>query len=144
MTKILVVDDKELILYSLSKMLRQGGADVTTATNGQDALREMQNASYDICFLDVQLPDANGMDLMKTFRELSPTTSVIIMTALCLNNEQQKYLHSHNCRYLPKPFELDQVQSVIAEITGNTIIASRAEPSPLGEQLPGQGAAPVE
>jgi CheY-like chemotaxis protein len=142
MTKILVVDDKELILYSLSKMLRQGGAEVTTATNGKDALREIQNASYNICFLDVQLPDANGIELMKTFRELSPATSIIIMTALCLNNEQQEYLHSHHCHYLPKPFELDQVQSVIAEISNHTI-SSGAEPSPPEEQLPGQSMTPV-
>jgi two-component system OmpR family response regulator len=126
MTKILLVDDEELILYSLSKMLRHGGADVTTVTNGKGALREMQGASYDLCFLDVQLPDANGLELMKTFRELSPKTSIIIMTALGLTNEQQHYLHNQNCLYLPKPFELDQVQSLVSEITGKHNIASGA------------------
>ena len=126
MMKILLVDDKELVLYSLSKMLRHGGADVTTVTNGKGALREMQGASYDLCFLDVQLPDANGLELMKTFRQLSPTTSIIIMTALCLTNEQQQYLRTHNCHYLPKPFELDQVQALVAEITGKHNLASGA------------------
>jgi two-component system NtrC family response regulator len=126
MTKILLVDDKELILYSLSRMLRHGGADVTAVTNGKDALREIQRSSYDICFLDVQLPDANGLELMKQFRKLSPTTSIIIMTALCLNNEQLQSLRSYNCHYLPKPFELDQVQSLIAELTGHNNIASGA------------------
>lgn len=126
MTKILLVDDKELILYSLSRIIRHGGADVTTVTNGKDALREIQRSSYDICFLDVQLPDANGMELMRTFRELSPTTSIIIMTALCLNNEQLQALRSHDCHYLPKPFELDQVHALVAEITGKHNIASGA------------------
>ncbi len=96
MTKILLVDDKELILYSLSKTLRHGGADVITVTNGKDALREIQGSCYDICFLDVQLPDANGLELMKTFRELSPKTIIIIMAALCLTNEQQRYLYNQN------------------------------------------------
>jgi len=122
--KILLVDDKELILYSLSKLLRQSGADVTTVANGQDALREFQSSSYDLCFLDVQLPDSNGIDLIKVFRELSPATSIIIMTSLCLNSEQQQYLSSNNCRYLPKPFELDQVQSLVAEISRQHNIAS--------------------
>jgi len=106
-----------LILYSLSKLLRQSGADVTTVANGQDALREFQSASYDLCFLDVQLPDSNGMDLIKLFRELSPATSIIIMTSLSLDSEQQQYLSSNHCYYLPKPFELDQVQSLVAEIS---------------------------
>jgi len=126
MTKILLVDDKELILYSLSKTLRNRGVDVTTATNGKDALREIQSSFYDICFLDVQLPDANGLELMKTFRELSPGTSIIIMTALCLDNEQQQSLRAHDCHYLPKPFELDQVQSLIAEISNNPAAVVKA------------------
>jgi len=124
--KILLVDDKELILYSLSKTLRNGGADVTTARNGKDALREIQCYSYDVCFLDVQLPDANGLELMKTFQKLSSGTSIIIMTALCLNNEQLQSLRAHDCHYLPKPFELDQVQSLIAAISGKHLIASGA------------------
>jgi len=126
MMKILLVDDKELILYPLSRILRQGGSDVTTVANGKDALREIQKSCYDICFLDVQLPDANGLELMKIFRQLSPTTSIIIMTALCLTNEQQQSLRSHNCHYLLKPFELDQVQALIAEITGKHNIANGA------------------
>lgn len=89
MTKILIVDDEKLILYSLSKTLGQGGAEVTAVSNGKDALSEIQRVSYDICFLDVQLPDANGLELMKTFRKLSPLTHIIIMTALCLTDGQQ-------------------------------------------------------
>jgi DNA-binding NtrC family response regulator len=119
MTKILLVDDKELILYSLSKTLRNGGAVVTTVANGKDAFREIQSSSYDICFLDVQLPDANGLELMKTFRELSPKTSIIIMTAVCLNEAQLQSLRDFACHYLPKPFDLDQVQALVAEISGN-------------------------
>ena len=75
MQKILLVDDEALILYSLSKTLRHCGSEVTTVTNGTDALSEIQRNSYDICFLDVQLPDANGLDLMKTIRNDSPSTS---------------------------------------------------------------------
>ena len=74
MTKILLVDDKELILHSLCKTLKHSGADVTSVTNGKDALQEIQRSSYDICFLDVQLPDANGLELMKIIGEMSPAT----------------------------------------------------------------------
>jgi DNA-binding NtrC family response regulator len=116
MSKILLVDDKELILHSLSKTLRHGGAEVTTVTNGEDALDEIRGSSYDICFLDVELPDANGLDLMNIIGEISPTTRIIVMTAVCLNDEQLASLRSHDCYYLPKPFELDQVHSLVAEI----------------------------
>jgi CheY-like chemotaxis protein len=124
MKKILLVDDEELILYSLSKMLRNCGADVTTVTNGKDALQEICRSSYDICFLDVQLPDANGLDLMKIFRQVSPSTRIVIMTALSLNEAQLQSLRDIACPYLPKPFELDHVHSLVAELTSRQNMAS--------------------
>ncbi len=119
MAKILLVDDKELILHSLSKTLRHGGAEVKTVTNGKDALHEIEGSSYDICFLDVQLPDANGLELMKVIGKMSPSTRIIVMTAVCLNEEQLDSLRSHGCYYLPKPFDLDQVHALVATITSD-------------------------
>jgi DNA-binding NtrC family response regulator len=124
MTNILLVDDEYLILYSLSKTLKHGDTDVTTATNGKDALREIGRAFYDICFLDVQLPDSNGLELMKIFRELSPATSIIIMTAGLLSDEQQRSLRSQGCHFVPKPFDIDKVQALVSEITSHSVAGS--------------------
>jgi DNA-binding NtrC family response regulator len=117
MTKILLVDDENLILFALSRKLNYGDNDVTAVTNGKDALREIQNGSYDICFLDVQLPDANGLDLMKIIRDLSPSTSIIIMTAGILNDAQQRSLRDHGCHFFPKPFDLDLMQAIVADLS---------------------------
>ena len=118
MTKVLLVDDENLILYSLSKTLKHSGADVTAVENGADALRETMQCSYDICFLDVHLPDANGLDLMKTISEVSPHTAIIIMTATDLSEKQLQSLHNKGCYFLPKPFDLDYVLALVAEISG--------------------------
>lgn len=119
MTKILLVDDNELILQALCKTLKRGGAEVMAVTNGKDALHEIMASSYDLCFLDVQLPDANGLELMLLIEKMSPTTRTIVMTALCLDDEQLHFLRNHDCYYLPKPFALVQVRALIAEITSN-------------------------
>lgn len=121
MTKILLVDDENLILYSLSKTLKHGGTDVMAVTTGKDALSEIQRASYDICFLDVQLPDANGLELMKIFRERSPATRIIIMTAGILTDAQQRSLRGQGCHFFPKPFDLDQVQALVAELSRHPV-----------------------
>lgn len=121
MTNILLVDDENLILYSLSKTLKHGETDVTAVTNGKDALYEIQRTFYDICFLDVKLPDANGLELMKIFRELSPATSIIIMTAGILTDTQQRSLRSQGCHFFPKPFDLDQVLALVEEISGHPV-----------------------
>ena len=117
MTKILLVDDENLILYSLGVTLRRDGSEVTAVANGKDALREIRRLPYDICFLDVNLPDANGLDLMKTVRQISPATRIVIMTAADLNNVQMSYLHNNACHFLPKPFNLDNVRSLVDDIS---------------------------
>ncbi len=116
MTKILLVDDENLLLHSLTTTLRHDGADVTAVSSGKDALREIYRFPYDICFLDVQLPDANGLDLMKVVRKVSPETAVIIMTAVELNDGQLKHLNANAGHYLPKPFDLDQVRLLVRRI----------------------------
>ena len=117
MTKILLVDDESLILYSLAAALRHDGSEVTAVSNGKDALGEIRRSPYDICFLDVNLPDANGLDLMKTVQELSPATRIIIMTAVDLNDGQMQYLHNNACHFMPKPFNLEDVRSLVASIS---------------------------
>jgi DNA-binding response OmpR family regulator len=116
MTKILIVDDENLIVYSLSAALRHDGSQVMTAANGKDALNEIRRTKPDICFLDIHLPDANGYDLMKIVREISPATKVILMTAVDLDDEQVRYLHENACYYLPKPFNLEEVRSIVKRI----------------------------
>ncbi len=126
MAKILLVDDEHLILYSLSATLRLDGAEVTAVANGKDAVSELRRQPYDICFLDVNLPDANGLDLMKTAREISPAIRVVIMTAVDLNEGQMRYLHGNACHFLPKPFNLEDVRSLVNNISGSKPAAKEA------------------
>jgi len=120
MAKILLVDDENLILYSLSTTLRQGGSEVTAVANGKDALSEIGRLPYNICFLDVNLPDANGFDLMKTMQQLSPATRIVMMSAVGPNDEQLRYLHKNACHFLPKPFDLENVRSLVDNLSGAT------------------------
>ena len=117
MTNILLVDDENLILYSLSTTLKHDGSEVMSVTNGKDALSEICRLPYDICFLDVNLPDANGFDLMRTVQQISPATRIIIMTAVDLDDEQMRYLHNNACHFLPKPFDLENVRSLVDNIS---------------------------
>jgi DNA-binding response OmpR family regulator len=117
MTNILLVDDENLILYSLSTTLRHDGSEVMSVTNGKDALREISRLQYDICFLDVNLPDTNGFDLMRTVRQISPSTRIIIMTAVNPDDEQMSYLYNNAGHFLPKPFDLENVRSLVGNIS---------------------------
>ncbi len=112
MKRILLVEDEYLLLKTVAGALKQAGYGVTAVANGKDALREIRAVQYDICFLDVQLPDANGLELMNIVREISPATKIVIMTALELTRPQLSDLRSRSCRFLKKPFDLDTVRSL--------------------------------
>jgi ATP-dependent Lon protease len=112
MKKILIVDDEDLILLALSAALRQNGACVKTVSCGKDALAEIDRAFYDLCFLDIHLPDANGLELMKTVREASPATNIVMMSGDTLDDDAKKTMLKTARYFLPKPFDLEQVRSL--------------------------------
>ncbi len=66
MKKILIVDDEFLINYSLSATFQAKDTEVTTAADGATALKAISENHFDLCFLDIHLPDISGLEIMKS------------------------------------------------------------------------------
>lgn len=113
MKRILIVDDEPLILYGIAKTLR-GLAEVKTVTTGDGAISEVRAFFYDLCFLDIYLPDMNGLDVMKRVKEISPETRIAIMTASHVNDDMKRAIEDGADYFVAKPFKLPQIL-VIAE-----------------------------
>ncbi len=113
--RILLVEDEDLLLQSLCGSLRQSGHIVTGVASAVNALKSVLSLSYDICFLDIQLPDGNGLDLLPAIRASAPGMRIVVMTAMDLNEQQQSILRSYSCRFLPKPFGLRTVRALLNE-----------------------------
>lgn len=117
MKRILVVDDESLIRYSLAAMLQSDEVEVKAVPSGAEALAEVHGRFYDLCFLDIHLPDMNGFDIMREIRTVSPGTAVILMTAS--EEEEEAFMQDHvgNREYfLSKPFDLFQVKAFVDRI----------------------------
>lgn len=112
MKSILIVDDESLILYGLAKSLHDGSTAVATAASGEAALHEVSSHPYDLCFLDIHLPDANGVDVMKRIKEISPRTKVAIMTGRQLDDDTKKEIEKNAYCFIAKPFDLSQVKVI--------------------------------
>src|SRR5438105_6613215 len=80
-TRILVVDDEENLRHLLSKMLGQEGYDVTTASDGQEALRLVGEQSFDVALCDVRMPRLDGWGFLDALSERSRPPVVIMMSA---------------------------------------------------------------
>ena len=116
MKRILIVDDEPLLLQGLSKALQSPYTEVTAVETGAAALAEIASASYNLCFMDVFLPDMDGTEILKRIGELSPKTKVIIMTAGIINNKMKENIENHAYMFITKPFDLLQVRMLAKRI----------------------------
>ncbi len=136
--RILIVDDESLIRCSLSAALRRDDTQVKAVPCGNDALREIDMAFYDLCFLDVNLPDIYGLDLMKAIKKASPSSKIIIMTAGVVDEpELVQSIQANANLFLPKPFDLDCVTLFVDRFIGKGTPMRRVEDhscSPTGHE----------
>jgi len=112
----MIVDDDNLIRWGLSKHIPHicnFPVEIKVLDNGNDAAREVSSNFYDVCFLDVNLPDTNGLDVMKKIKEVSPRTEVIIMTADELDDECKKRVEEMAYQFISKPFDFYQVKFIL-------------------------------
>lgn len=116
MKKILVADDEFLIRYSLSHILSTELVEVITVTTGREALQEISARDFDLCCLDIRLPDMNGMDIMKTVKKLAPKTKIIIMTGNEITEEMRKDIQENAELLLSKPFDLFKMKTFVDRI----------------------------
>lgn len=77
---ILIVDDEPSILHSLGGLLADDGYDVVTASNGYDALKQIEAASPDLVLLDVWMPGLDGIETLQEIKKVSPGVPVLIIT----------------------------------------------------------------
>lgn len=80
MARILIIDDDELICQSLSLVARQKGHEASSAYTLADGLEKATTEPFDVVFLDVNLPDGNGLDFLSKLPKLTSSPEIIIMT----------------------------------------------------------------
>lgn len=116
MNKVLIVDDDALFLQGFAKALQAAGMEVNAAETGGSALREIAASSYPLCFLDLFLPDADGIEVMRKIREISPDTSVVVMTAGVVTPAMQEKIERDAEMFITKPVDLLQVKMLARRI----------------------------
>jgi two-component system response regulator PilR (NtrC family) len=113
MSKILVVDDEQSMRDFLSIMLKKEGYGVVAAENGSDALKAVQTEIFDLVISDVKMPGMDGIDVLKTVKEISPETIVIMITAYATAETAVEAMKLGAYDYITKPFKVDEIKLII-------------------------------
>jgi two-component system response regulator PilR (NtrC family) len=111
--KILVVDDEKSLREVMSIMLKRAGYDVTEASDGDQAIGQVNKEIYDLVITDLRMPKADGMDVLKAVKSLSPETVVLVVTAFGTADSAVEAMKQGAYDYLTKPFQIDEVQLII-------------------------------
>ena len=81
MEKILVVDDEQGLRDVLSIMLKRAGYAVTVASDGDEAIAQVQKEIFDLVITDLKMPRVGGLEVLKAVKAASPDTVVLMITA---------------------------------------------------------------
>lgn len=111
--RILVVDDEEIVRNLLGDLFSSVGYKVSTAENGQDAMKRIENEPFDIVITDMRMPNTSGIELLEPVLKINPDISVIIMTAYGTVESAVNALKLGAYDYICKPFDLEEIKIVV-------------------------------
>ncbi len=113
---ILVVDDEFGDRETLREVLEDKGYRVATARDGTETIEMVKSRHYDIIFLDVRLPDMNGVDTYVHVKQIDPQATVIMMTGYSEEELVERAISqgAHTCIY--KPYDIERVIALVEDI----------------------------
>ena len=107
--KILIVDDEEVVRRSYLRALSGDLCNVTTTTNGSEALQMMGKQDFDVVLLDQRMPGMDGMAVLKTIKAKWPESEVIMITGYPAVESAKEAVMLGAYDYLAKPVGPDEV-----------------------------------
>ena len=111
-TKILVVDDEEVVRLSHIRALASIHCDVEVVKNGTEALQVMEQRPADVVLLDLRMPGMDGMAVLKAIKRSWPETEVVIITGYPSVDTAKEAVRLGAYDYLAKPIGPDEVINV--------------------------------
>ena len=116
-SKILVVDDNEVVRQSFLRSLQSEYRDVELANDGAATLRAMEAKPFDVVLLDLRMPGMDGMAVLKAIKQRWPESEVVVITGYPSIETAIEAVRLGAFDYLSKPLGPDEVISVADEAT---------------------------
>jgi two-component system, cell cycle response regulator DivK len=115
--RVLVVEDNTLNLKLVRDVLQHAGFDVVEARSGEDGIARALECQPDIILMDLQLPDIDGTQAMRTIKEgpIGPTIPIVALTAFAMSKDRERALRNGFDGYLIKPISVRDLPGQVAE-----------------------------
>ena len=111
-TKILIIDDEEIVIDSCTQILAKGNYHIETARNGILGLEKLKVFLPDLVFVDLKMPGISGFDVLDSIQEFDPTIVKVVITGFATVNSAIEAMKKGAYDFLPKPFTPDELRVI--------------------------------
>ena len=113
MTTVLIIEDQVCLAKNIQTYLKRAGFDVRTSESGLDGLKEFERSKSDFVLLDLDLPDLNGLEVLRRLRSLDAQVRVVVMSATNVSEIETVARMAGAYDYLAKPLALKELRLLL-------------------------------
>jgi len=113
--KVLVVEDNETNQLVAQKSLENYGVEVEIANNGKIAVDKVKNNSYDIIFMDLQMPIMDGFEATKLIREFNNSIPIIALSAAVMSEDKKLTKEAGMDKHIAKPIDIKEIEDILEQ-----------------------------
>ena len=114
--KVLVLDDEQIVLDSVSRILEDENYEVVTCHSGTEAVDRLKAGGFDVLITDLKMPGMDGLQAMEALAEVDPDLSMIMATAYSTVDSAVKAMKLGAVDYIRKPFTPDQLTELVGKV----------------------------
>jgi CheY-like chemotaxis protein/HPt (histidine-containing phosphotransfer) domain-containing protein len=141
---VLLVEDNEVNLELSRILLQLEGCEVTPATDGSKGVAAFRNGTFDMVFMDCQMPEMDGFEATAAIRAIeagsSRRTPIIAVTASAIEGDRERCLRAGMDDYLAKPVSRHAIQTMLARWRNDKTPSSEEPAAEAGQYVPGNEA----
>ena len=116
-SRILLVDDEELVAEMATEMLQSLGYEVVVCRNGREAVEVFQSSwqDFQLVILDMVMPQLGGKDTFRALRSIHPGANIILSSGFSVEGEAQELLNAGAFSFLQKPYQKSELAQAVEE-----------------------------
>lgn len=125
--RALIVDDELNIRKVLRVILEENNLEVNEAATVTESVATIKDNYFDMAVVDLRLPDGSGINVLKTIKENSPDTVVLVITAFASTETAVETMKAGAYDYVTKPFNVDEIRIILKNISDKILLENRVK-----------------